>query len=64
MSKYVFKKNEAGIRKLLQSKECLNAMEGFVKNIGNVEEERPFIGFDRAKVFVKTDKETAERYKK
>ena len=62
MSKYVFVKNEAGIQKLLKSKEMLNAMEGFVPKIGNVEDTRPFIGYDRAKVFVKTDKETAAKY--
>ena len=62
MSKNVFKKDEVGIRKFLQSKEMLNAMEGYVPKIGNVKDEHPFIGFDRAKIFVKTDKETAKRY--
>lgn len=49
----VFKKNDAGIRKLLQSDECLKVMESYAAEIANGEEIRPFIGFDRAKCFVK-----------
>ena len=62
MSKNVFVKDEVGIRKFLQSKEMLNAMEGYVSKIDNVEGEHSFIGFDRAKIFVKTDEETAKKY--
>lgn len=52
MADYVFKKNDAGIRKLLQSDGCLQVMEKFAANVADGEETRPFIGFDRAKVFV------------
>ena len=54
MADYVFKKNDAGIRKLLQSEQCLKVMEGYAKGRG--EDPRPFIGFDRAKVFVRETK--------
>ena len=63
MSKKGFVPDDAGIQKLLKSKEMLNAMEGYVPKIENVKGTRPFIGFDRAKVFVKTDKETATKYR-
>lgn len=53
MANYVFKKNDAGIKKLLQSDECLKTMEMFASKVSDGEEVRPFIGFDRAKVFVK-----------
>jgi len=54
MADYVFKKNDAGIRKLLQSDECLKVME---KNAqGRGDDMRSFIGFDRAKVFVKENR--------
>ena len=53
MANYVFKKNDAGIRKLLQSDECLQVMEQFASKVANGEEIKPFIGFDRAKCFVK-----------
>ena len=49
----VFKKDSAGIRKLLQSDECLAVMEKYAAQIADGEEIRPFIGFDRAKCFVK-----------
>ena len=52
MANYVFKRNDAGIRKLLQSDECLKTMEKYASNIANGGEIRPFIGFDRAKCFV------------
>ena len=53
MAGQVFKKNSAGIRELLQSDGCLQVMEKFASQVANGEEVRPFIGFDRAKVFVK-----------
>jgi hypothetical protein len=52
MARYVFKKKDAGIRKLLQSKECLSTMEGFASKIADGGEVNPFIGFDRAKCFI------------
>lgn len=53
----VFKKNDAGIRKLLQSEECLAVMEDFARGRAEKESDMdPFIGFDRAKVFVKERK--------
>lgn len=53
MADYVFKKDDAGIRKLLQSEGCLQTMEKFASKIADGEEIKPFIGFDRAKCFVK-----------
>ena len=55
MADYVFKKNDAGIRELLQSQECLKVMESYAKDMANGEEVTPFIGFDRAKCFVKQE---------
>lgn len=52
MADYVFKRNDAGIRKLLQSDECLKTMEKFASGVADGGEIRPFIGFDRAKCFV------------
>ena len=52
MANYVFVKDDAGIRKLLQSDECLKTMEKFASKIADDGEIRPFIGFDRAKCFV------------
>ena len=49
----VFKKDSAGIRKLLQSDECLKVMEKHATMYAKGAEIRPFVGFDRAKVFVK-----------
>lgn len=51
----VFEKDDAGIRALLQSEGCLQVMEKFASEIGD--DARPFIGFDRAKVFVKKETE-------
>lgn len=48
----VFKKDSAGIRRLLQSQECLSLMEKYASDMANGGEVRPFIGFDRAKCFV------------
>lgn len=53
MAGQVFKKNSAGIRALLQSDGCLQVMESYASKVANGGETRPFIGFDRAKVFVK-----------
>ena len=52
MAGQVFKKNSAGIRTLLQSDGCLQVMESFASKEANGGETRPFVGFDRAKVFV------------
>ena len=52
MAKYAFVKKDAGIRKLLQSKECLSVMEKAAEGRYGDEFMRPIIGFDRAKVFV------------
>lgn len=51
MAEYVFKKDSAGIRKLLQSDGCLAVMQKFAQGRGD--DARPFIGYDRAKVFVR-----------
>lgn len=48
----VFKKDSAGIRKLLQSHECLKVMEKYAADVAAGDDVRPFIGFDRAKCFV------------
>ena len=56
MGGQVFKKDEAGIRKLLQSDECLQVMEKFASQIAKGAEARPFIGYDRAMVFVKQER--------
>ena len=53
MGGQVFKKDNAGIRGLLQSLECLQVMEKYAKNVSDGEEIIPFVGFDRAKCFVK-----------
>lgn len=52
MANYVFKRNDAGIRSLLQSDGCLQIMEKYASSVANGGEVRPFIGFDRAKCFV------------
>lgn len=52
MADYVFKKNDAGIRKLLQSNESLKVMETFARKKYGDAYMKSFIGFDRAKVFV------------
>lgn len=48
----VFKKNDAGIRNLLKSAECLKLMERYASDRAKGEYIRPFIGFDRAKCFI------------
>lgn len=53
---YVFVKDDAGIRKLLQSEECLRVMESFARQRSADGEIKPFIGYDRAKVFIKEKK--------
>lgn len=57
MAEYVFKKNNAGIRRLLQSDEMLAEMERQATKVGGNGETKPFIGFDRAKVFVSRGRE-------
>lgn len=54
--KYVFKKDSAGIRRLLQSEECLKVMEEYAKGMAPEGEITPFIGFDRAKCFVRQER--------
>lgn len=56
MANYVFKKDSAGIRRLLQSKETLSVMEGYANKMAPGGDITPFIGFDRAKCFVKQEK--------
>ena len=51
MADYVLKKSDKGIRALLQSDGCLKVMEKYAQGRGD--DARPFIGYDRAKVFVK-----------
>ena len=54
---YVFVKDEAGIRSLLQSGECLSVMESYASMYADSDDDmRPFIGYDRAKVFVKEER--------
>lgn len=52
MADYVFKKSDAGIRNLLKSDECLQVMIQEAEKIAGGDEMKPFIGFDRAKVFI------------
>lgn len=52
MGGQVFKKDNAGIKSLLQSSECLKVMEKYAGNISSSGNVRPFIGYDRAKCFV------------
>ncbi len=53
MANQGFKKDNAGIRQLLKSDECLSVMKHYAKNVSSNGKMKPFIGFDRAKVFVK-----------
>lgn len=48
----VFKKDDVGIRNLLKSAECLSVMEKYAADRAEGTYIRPFIGFDRAKVFI------------
>ena len=61
--KHTFVKDDAGIRKLLKSSECLEVMKKESAKIEEQTEATSFIGFDRAKVFVKTTEEVAARYR-
>ena len=56
MADYVFKKDDAAIRRLLQSDECLQVMEDYARAYDPEAKITPFIGFDRAKCFVKQEK--------
>ena len=49
----VFKKDDAGIRALLKSDGCMEVMKSYAKERSSDGDIKPFIGFDRAKVFVK-----------
>ena len=53
MANQGFKKDDAGIRQLLKSNECLEVMKSHAQKVSKGGEMKPFIGFDRAKVFVK-----------
>ena len=55
MDGQVFKKDDAGIRSMLQSPECLSVMEKHAQNIAAGDEVIPFVGFDRAKCFIKRE---------
>lgn len=59
MANQVFVKNDAGIRKLLQSDECLQVMVSYAQNYEG--EKIPFVGFDRAKCFVKQEDKKNDR---
>lgn len=59
MADHVFIKDDAGIRSLLQSGECLQVMEQYARSYAPDGEYTPFVGFDRAKCFVK--QETKEK---
>ena len=48
----VFEKDEAGIRAMLQSAQCLQVMERYANDIAEGQEVKPFIGYDRAKCFI------------
>lgn len=63
MSTQVFKKDDAGIRELLQSEVCLAEMEKSAGSIPEIKDTRSFIGYDRAKVFVLTTEEVAAQYR-
>lgn len=52
MANYVFKRDNAGVRNLLQSQECMKTIESFASKYANGEKVRSFIGYDRAKCFV------------
>ena len=53
MAKQGFQKDNAGIRALLKSNECLDCMKHFAKQQSSNGKMKPFVGFDRAKVFVR-----------
>ena len=56
MADYVFVKKDSGIKKLLQSQETLALMEKYARERVGDDDYRPFIGIDRAKVFIKVEK--------
>lgn len=57
MADYVFKRNDAGVRKFLQSDACLKLMEQYGNKHSNGGEVRSFVGYDRAKVFITQEKQ-------
>lgn len=52
MANYVFKKNSAGIKKLLQSDDMLKMCESEAKKMAGGEKVESFVGFDRAKAII------------
>ena len=48
----VFKKNDAGIRQLLKSNECLKVVEKYANKYPHKGYVKPFVGYDRAKCFI------------
>lgn len=56
MAGQVYKKDSAGIRRLLQSAECMACMQSFAKNYEGKLTLRPFIGYDRAICFLSPEK--------
>ena len=49
---YVFYKDEPRIRALLQSQEVQELVKQYALGVAGDDKIRPFIGFDRAKVFI------------
>ena len=58
---YVFVKKDAGIRSLLKSAEMQGVVDKAARDRYGDAYMRPFIGFDRAKVFVYEKQERAKR---
>ena len=52
MAGRVYEKDAAGIRRVLQSADCLECMLFFAKKYSGDAQMRPFIGYDRAIVFL------------
>lgn len=52
MANYVFKKNSAGIKKLLQSNDMLKMCEAKAGKMAGGQKVESFVGFDRAKAII------------
>lgn len=52
MANYVFKKNSAGIKKLLQSDDMLKMCEAKASKMAGGQKVESFVGFDRAKAII------------
>lgn len=52
MANYVFKKNSAGIKKLLQSNDMFKMCEAEASKRAGGEKVESFVGFDRAKAII------------